>query len=149
MSVPVMFYHVVETNKVAVLFELLKKSFESRKRCLVHIDTLENAQQISDQLWRAQDDYILPHGIINEAMPDKQPILLTDKLENVNQADYIFFIGKSDIVEFESYKRCVVIFDDYSDDIKIHFRSEYKRLREQGSPLTYYQQVQGKWVAKG
>jgi len=81
-------------------------------------------------------------------MPDKQPILLTYHQENLNNADYIFFIGQVEIADFSDfadYQRAIVIFDDTSDAIKDHMRQEFKKLKQNKIQVTYYQQRQGKW----
>ena len=145
MTSDIMFYHAIETNMIAVLFELLKKSFKDNKRCLVCIDTPENATNISESLWAFQDNFILPHGLITEDMPDKQPILLTHNTDNINNADYIFFIGLIQITDTEHFKRCIVIFDDTSEDIKLHTREQFKLLKKNNVTLKYYQQTNGKW----
>lgn len=144
-----MFYHAVETNMYAVLFELLKKSFQSKKRCLVHTHSLEYAAEISQKLWAAQDNYILPHGLVSEKNAVDQPILLTDQLENHNQAEYLFFTGNCDITYSQAYQRHIVIFDDHTDIIKSNMRTQFKSLKAQQIPITYYQQIQGKWLEKG
>ena len=145
----IMFYHAVETSVIAVLFDLLKKSLQSYKRCLVCVDNLENAKQISENLWQCQSDFILPHGIINEAMPDKQPILLTDNTDNINNADYIFFIGQVAIKNTEHFERSIVIFDNHSEETKSYIREQFKSLKNNANiSLSYYQQKENRWVLK-
>ncbi len=148
MNNDVMFYHALETSAVAVLFELLKKSFQDNKRCLVCVDTLDNADVMSENLWKHQDDFILPHGLITQEMPDKQPILLTNNTENINHADYIFFIGLVQITDIEHFKRCVVIFDDMSETVKDHARNQFKILKNNNITVKYYQQINNKWHLK-
>ena len=143
-----MFYHALETSAVAVLFELLKKSFQDNKRCLVCVDTLNNADVMSENLWKHQDDFILPHGLITQEMPDKQPILLTNNTENINHADYIFFIGLVQITDIEHFKRCVVIFDDMSETVKDHARNQFTILKNNNITVKYYQQINNKWHLK-
>lgn len=143
-----MFYHALETHVTGVLFELLKKSLEQSKRILVRTDSFETAEKLSNDLWKFQDNYVLPHGLVCEEMPDKQPILLTYHQENLNNADYIFFIGQVEIADFSDfadYQRAIVIFDDTSDAIKDHMRQEFKKLKQNKIQVTYYQQRQGKW----
>lgn len=144
----IMFYHATETNTVCVLFELLKKSFTSGKRCLVCIDTAENAKVISEKLWALNDDFILPHGLSLEEMPDKQPILLTHTMENLNKADYIFFIGQMKIDDTGNFERHIVIFDDYNMDTKNYMRDVFKRLKSENKTVLYYKQQAGAWVQK-
>jgi|GEM_PF-4216145 len=141
----IMFYHALETDKNAVLFTLLKKSLSLNKRVIIRTIDLESAQNISDDLWQAQADFILPHGLICEPMADKQPVLITYHTENVNQADYIFFLGAVDVTDFTQYERCIVIFDEHSDTIKAHMRQQFKMLKENQQSVNYYQQRQGKW----
>jgi DNA polymerase IIIc chi subunit len=144
----IMFYHATQTSMIAVLFELLKKSFQNNKKSLVYVDTHQNAAQISDDLWKFTDDFILPHGLITEEMPDKQPILLTHTLNNLNNADYIFFIGQVDISDITDFERYIVIFDDSSEHIKTHVREHYINLKNAGKTALYYKQQDGAWVSK-
>jgi DNA polymerase III subunit chi len=137
----VMFYHANQTSAVVVLFDLLKKSLKNNKKCLVCCDTLENAKGISDDLWIFQSDFILPHGIINEAMPDKQPVLLTDNTDNINQSDYIFFIGHTLIKDTECFERSIVIFDNHSEVIKSYMREQFKALKNNQAVMVTYNQI--------
>ncbi len=137
----VMFYHANQTSAVAVLFDLLKKSLKDSKKCLVCCDTLDTANNISEYLWKIQSDFILPHGIITEAMPDKQPVLLTDNTDNINQSNYIFFIGHVLIKDTEFFERSIVIFDNHSDAIKSHMREQFKSLKNNQDVILTYNQV--------
>lgn len=144
----IMFYHATETSVIAVLFELLKKSLQARKRCLVVFDTLENASHISSRLWKFQEDFIMPHGLITEEFPEKQLILLSDNTKNINNSDYIFFIGRMNVTDFNHFERSIVIFDNSCDITKDHIRQEFKQLRLANHEVTYYQQHQNLWISK-
>jgi DNA polymerase III subunit chi len=144
----IMFYHATETNMVGVLFELLKKTFLSHKKCLVCVDTFDNMTQISEKLWALNDDFILPHGLITQIMPDKQPILLTQTTDNLNGADYLFFIGQVTITDTPIFERYIVIFDDNDDDIKNYIRESYVALKKENKNVIYYKQQAGAWVQK-
>lgn len=137
----VMFYHANTNSAVAVLFDLLKKSLKNTKKCLVCCDNLDTATHISEYLWKIQSDFIVPHGIITEAMPDKQPVLLTDNTENINQSDYIFFIGHVLIKDTEYFERSIVIFDNHSDAIKSYMREQFKSLKSNPDVTVTYHQV--------
>lgn len=144
----IMFYHATQTSMVEVLFELLKKSFQNHKKSLVYVDTHQNATKISDDLWKIADDFILPHGLITQEMPDKQPILLTHTLNNLNDADYIFFVGQVDINDAHDFERSIVVFDNSSEIIKSHVREHYINLKKTGKTVLYYKQQNGAWVSK-
>ena len=142
----IMFYHAIETDMRTVLYQLLQKSLAQSKRSLIYVVDLEAAQKLSDFLWAHRKDYIMPHGLVCETLPEHQPILITYRTENLNKADYIFFIGAVNIEIFDQFHRIIALFDDTDDGIKNHFRSEYKRLKNQDNSLKYYQQQNGKWV---
>lgn len=145
MSAEISFYHALETDQENVLFLLLKKSLAQGKKSLIRTPSFEVAQALSEFLWQAQPNFILPHGLICEPDADKQPILISYHPENVNQADYLFFIGSVTIEDLDDFTRIIVIFDDRCPTTKAHMRQEYKRLKAQNMPLAYYQQQQGKW----
>jgi len=119
-----------------------------RWRALVKLPQ-DKLSEMDDHLWTFRDDSFLPHGRDTEPMGDWQPILLSSDLESAKGFDAVFLLGGMDVREAEEASRVMVMINGRSEADVTSERRRWKKLKETGASLSYYQQnSQGRWEKK-
>ena len=149
MAADVWFYHLERSGLETVLPELLEKTLGRGWRALVHTGLRERMVPLDQLLWTARDESFLPHGRADEADPDRQPVLLTDTGENLNQAQCLFAIDGAEPADPESYERTIILFDGQDEEAVARARQLWKRVAADGAQVSYWQQSpEGRWEKK-
>jgi DNA polymerase-3 subunit chi len=100
-------------------------------------------------LWTYEPDSFLPHGSQKDGHAAQQPIWLTDKDENPNQADTLMLAGTLACGIIDQFELCCILFDGRDEEQISQTRILWKKLKNSGYPLTYWQQSpHGKWELK-
>lgn len=142
------FYHLEGSTIENVLPDLLEKTLAKGWRALVKLPQ-DKLSEMDDHLWTFRDDSFLPHGRDTEPMGDWQPILLSSDLESAKGFDAVFLLGGMDIREAEEATRVMVMINGRSEADVTSERRRWKKLKETGASLSYYQQnSQGRWEKK-
>lgn len=142
------FYHLEGSTIENVLPELLEKTLAKGWRALVKLPK-EMLAEMDDLLWTFRDDSFLPHGRDDEPMADWQPILLSSDAEKAEGFDAVFFIGGTDVSDMHGVERAMVMINGRSENDVTRERGRWKRLKEAGAELAYYQQnARGSWEKK-
>jgi DNA polymerase III subunit chi len=144
------FYHLTKTPLEQALLRLLEKAVGAGKRALVRTRSEERVAFLNGALWTNDVASFLPHGTQNEGSADQHPIWLTAEIENPNGADVLVLTDGADTTSYETYDRCLEIFDGNNDESVIAARERWKTYKEAGCSLTYWQQNDGGgWEKKG
>ncbi len=85
----VWFYHLERTGLDQALPELLQKVLQRGWRALVVSPERERIEHLDAWLWAFRDDSFLPHGLADEALADRQPVLLSTDGANANAAQAV------------------------------------------------------------
>lgn len=145
----VLFYHLTESLREAALPPLIEKSLERGWRVAVQTNSEEERDRLDLLLWNFRADSFIPHGPDHEENAAQQPVLLLSSENNINEADIRFFVEGAAVSGVEDYQRIVVMFDGHDADELAHARGEWKRLKNSGHTLTYWQQGEGgRWQKK-
>ncbi|HEY0146038.1 MAG TPA: DNA polymerase III subunit chi, partial [Methylovirgula sp.] len=99
------------------------------------------------------DASFLAHGRARDGDADMQPVYLTCAAENPNGARLRLFIDGADaaahLAADAAYERAILLFDGNDSDQVGAARAQWKILKEQGVPITYWQQNErGGWEKK-
>ena len=62
-----------------MLADLLERTLKRGWRAVVRSPDPQRLTQLDDQLWTYRDDSFLPHGLADEPMAERQPILLSPR----------------------------------------------------------------------
>jgi DNA polymerase-3 subunit chi len=145
-----LFYHLTRRRLEQVLPELLEKTLQKGWRAVVKGGSEERIQALNGELWTYGRNSFLPHGIKPDGFADKQPIYLTIEDERPNQADVLFLVDGADATDVAAYTRVCDLFDG-NDDVAVDAaRQRWKRAKDAGHKLTYWQQNEdtGGWIKK-
>lgn len=145
----VLFYHLVQGSVEKVLPPLLEKSLERGWRVTIESPDEARLTSLDAYLWSYKDASFLPHGLSREKHASEQPILLASTSENHNQAQVRFLIDGAEPENVSDYLRLVLIFDGRDEAALASARLNWKRIKEKGHEVTYWQQnARGGWEKK-
>ncbi len=119
-------------------------------RALVMAGSPERVKALDGALWVFDQGSFLPHGTAREGRPEAQPVYLTAAEENPNGATLLVLTDGVAPGFMGSFERCLDLFDGNDATAVEAARARWKRLKDAGHDLTYWQQSdQGGWEKKG
>ncbi|MFP4098322.1 MAG: DNA polymerase III subunit chi [Alphaproteobacteria bacterium] len=145
----VRFYHLQTRTQDDVLPSLLLKAYEAGKRIVVKLGDEREVAALDQHLWTFHPASFLPHGsakTTKDACIALQPVWLTHKDENPNDAD-VLVIGHGAHSDMHAdFSLCCEIFDGHDPDAVVRARENWKIYKEKGFDVTYWRQnEQGRW----
>ena len=142
----VRFYHLTRTPLEAALPTMLEKTLARGGRAVVVANSEERVEFLADHLWRYREKGFLPHGSKRDGYAEDQPIWLTAEDENPNGAGFLFLLEGVTSEKVDSYQLVAFLFGEADEVAVAQAREQWKRLKEDGLWLTYWQQdAQGGW----
>jgi DNA polymerase-3 subunit chi len=142
------FYHLLVTPLERALPKLLERAQTQGHRVVVRAGSPERVESLSATLWTYQEAAFLPHGSARDGHPAAQPIWLTHCEENPNGASILVLVDGVEAEDLQSYTRCADLFDGSDADAVEAARGRWRRAREAGHTLTYWQQTPSGWERK-
>ena len=139
-SCEVWFYHLERTALDHALPELLEKTLTRGWRAIVRTTTDDRIEHLDGWLWSFRDDSFLAHGTDGEPMAERQPILLTTRPENRNEAQALFLVDGAEAGPLEGYERCILMFDGRDEAATSEARGRWKAFKAAGHPVSYWRQ---------
>jgi DNA polymerase III subunit chi len=144
------FYHLQKSPLEAVLPKLLEKTLAAGKRALVLASSAERVEALATHLWTYDPDSWLPHGTSQDGSAEEQPIWLTDRDDNLNEAGFLFLTDGADSARIAAYERCFDLFDGNDPAAVEAARARWQTRKAEGHAVTYWQQTErGGWERKG
>jgi DNA polymerase-3 subunit chi len=140
------FYHLERSTLGEVLPGLLEKTRERGWKAVVRAVSPGLLDEIDDRLWTYREDSFLAHGRPTDPHADRQPVLLTDSVENPNAAQALFIVDGAELGDMETLERCFIIFDGRDEASLGSARARWKTLKDAGASLAYWKQSpEGRW----
>ena len=145
----VAFYQLERSPLEQVLSKLLEKTLDAGKRALVVAGSEARIEALNGALWSYYQDSWLPHGSAKDGDPTDQPIWLSASDKNVNGADFLFLTDGTASDGLAHFERCFDLFDGNDEVMVAAARERWKRYKDTGNSLTYWQQTgSGGWEEK-
>lgn len=138
------FYQVEEISSAAIA-PLLFKIIEQGKKALIYCPDNETITNLDASLWSFGRNKFLPHVTIFDKDFDfsRQPIVLTNEQDNINQADYLLLLREADKNFIKKFER-IFYFYNANDNSKI---DQIKNDLEQDSfAIKSFKKDGAKWV---
>ncbi len=140
------FYHLEQASIDQALPELLLKLQSRGGRALVMSPEEGRLAQLDTLLWTFRDDSFLPHGLASGPKPDAQPILLSDRSENLNEASMLFCLDGADPGTIEEWERVIVMFEASDETALAKARALWSVHKDSDIVKSYWRQnEQGRW----
>jgi DNA polymerase III subunit chi len=140
------FYHLTRSTLAQALPQLLARTLAAGQRALVLGSDAAGLEALSTALW-TQPGW-LPHGLASDGDPDLQPIWLSTTAESLNGARYLFLIDGAETDGVKDYDRVFDLFDGNSPEAVAAARARWKRAKDGGHTLAYWQQTESSWQKK-
>jgi DNA polymerase-3 subunit chi len=142
------FYHLSSTPLERSLPKLLERAWTQGYRIVVRAASPERVEQLSATLWTYDEAAFLPHGSTRDGNAAMQPIWLTHSSENPNGASMLVLVDGVEAGDIGSFARCADLFDGNDAGAVEAARTRWRRAREAGHTLTYWQQTISGWERK-
>jgi DNA polymerase-3 subunit chi len=143
------FYHLTRTPLERALPKLLEKAAARGMRAVVVTGSDERAEHLNAALWTYDPASFLPHGTIADGAPEEQPILIADRVSDANGANLLVLTDGARTDAPETFERVIDMFDGRDDTAVEAARERWRKLKEAGHNLTYWQQTEaGGWEQK-
>ena len=142
------FYHLSSTSLERSLPRLLERAWTQGHRIVLRVASPERVEHLSATLWTYEEASFLPHGSARDGNAATQPIWLTHRGENPNGALLLVVVDGVEAEDIESYARCADLFDGNDAGAVEAARARWRRAREAGHTLTYWQQTTSGWERK-
>ena len=144
------FYHLQRSALEQALPKLLGKALERGMRVVVLSGSDERMKALDGALWTFDQGSFLPHGTAAGDFAAEQPVYLTTDEENPNGATLLALTDGVEPAFLDGFERCLDLFDGNDSQAVEAARGRWKRLKDAGHDLTYWQQTdQGGWENKG
>ena len=146
----ILFYHLQNQPLERVLPSLVERSLERQWRAAIQVASEERLPALDDGLWTYADDSFLPHGTDRDPDHAGQPVVLTLKGTNPNDAAIRFLVEGAALPEdADDYARICVLFDGTDEDALLRARAQWKEAKAAGHVIAYWQQDEdGRWQKK-
>lgn len=142
------FYHLLSTPLERALPKLIERAWTQGRRILVRAGSAERVEHLNTILWTYEEASFLPHGSVRDGHAAAQPIWLTHLGENPNGAEILMLVDGVEAEDLGSFARCADLFDGNDDGAVEAARGRWRRAREAGHALTYWQQTASGWERK-
>ena len=142
------FYHLMSTPLERSLPRLLERARTQGYRIVVRAASPERVEHLNAALWTYDEAAFLPHGSARDGNAAMHPIWLTHSDENPNGATMLVLVDGFEAENIGSYARCADLFDGNDAGAVEAARTRWRRARETGHTLTYWQQTTSGWERK-
>ena len=140
------FYHLTRSTLMQALPQLLGRTLAAGQRALVVGSNPAGLEALSTALW-TQPAW-LPHGLATDGDPDLQPIWFSAEAEPLNGARFLFLVEGADTDRLSAFDRVFDLFDGNTPDAVVAARLRWKKAKDAGHTLAYWQQTETSWRKK-
>lgn len=144
------FYVSSSSSSTAIyklLPSLLERMLEQKHKVLIACNDQAEVKRLDKFLWEHNAEKFIPHGTAEQEHSKDQPILITDKNENLNLSDMLICLSGKTVKDFSSYLKVFDIFEG-SEQQKDQGRQRWKDYKAKGYALSYFTSEEGKWTKK-
>ena len=139
------FYHLTRTPLEPALGRLLERVLTSGQRAVVVASSPERVEALNRALWTFGRDSFLPHGSREDGFAEEQLVFLTDDADFPNGATVLVLVDGAALEPPPQFTRCLYMFDGNDEAAVAQARALWRRLRDRGEVLTYWQQTERGW----
>jgi DNA polymerase-3 subunit chi len=143
------FYHLQRTALEPALGRLLERVLASGQRAVVRVASADRVEALNRALWTFGRDSFLPHGSRADGFAEDQPVFLTDEADYPNGATVLVLVDGIEVEPPPQFGRCLYLFDGNDPQAVERARALWRKLREQGAQIAYWQQTERGWRQAG
>lgn len=118
--------------------KLIEKAYRNKRFCYVYTDTLQQSQQLDQQLWTFRAGSFVPHQIYENKTPDyEQTILIGTNPAPENWHNLILNLSSNYPENILHTERILEILDN-NEDVKQQGRQRYQQYNQAGFDITIH-----------
>ncbi len=121
-------------DRYQIACRVTHKAWQAGHRVLLHTATGDEARHLDRLLWTAQDISFIPHGLLGQADPTHNRILIGDGNLADPLAEYDVLINLASAVPL-FFSRFVRLAECVDHQVKQDSRERYRFYRDRGYPL--------------
>ena len=141
------FYLLDRDPAEAVVPLLARAAKQAGERVLVVSDDAEQMVRIDRALWETAPEAFLAHGISGEGQEARQPVLLSDQVEPVNDAKFVILADGKWRDESSRFARTFLLF---GEDRRAEAREIWTMIgQNEAMERHFWKQDGGKWREMG
>ena len=142
------FYHLLSMPLERALPKLIERAWMQGHRILVRAGSAERVEHLNVLLWTYEEGSFVPHGSDRDGNAATQPIWLAHDNKNPNSASMVVLVDGIEADDLAAFARCADLFDG-NDAVAVDAaRGRWRRARQAGHSLTYWQQTSSGWERK-
>lgn len=135
------FHHLERRRVDQALPRLSERLYAEGCRVVVRAASREMIEALNNALWTYDDASFLPHGAAGDGEPADQPVFLTDRVENPNQASALILLaGAETSPDDAGFDPVLRVFDGRDEEAIGEARREWKRLKDAGFAVSYWRE---------
>lgn len=142
------FYHLLSTPLERALPRLLERALAQGHRIVIRAASPERVDHLNALLWTYDEASFLPHGSARDGTPAAQPVWLSHRDDNPNDATMLVLTDGIEATDLAAFARCADLFDGSDEAAVEAARARWRRARDAGHILTYWQQTAAGWERK-
>ena len=121
------------------------KVIEEKKKALILAANQMQLKEIDDVLWSYGKNKFIPHITSADKGFDfkRQPIVISEKEENINDADYLVLTKEASQEFLSKFSRIFYFYDQLNVDEVKNVMQKYKKIV---AKFESYKKQDGKWV---
>jgi DNA polymerase III subunit chi len=139
------FYHLLSTPLERALPRLLERALSGGYSVVVRCGSAERVAQLDAILWTYDEASFLPHGSARDGDAALQPIFLTEGNDNPNRATMVILVDGVEAGDLSAFARCADMFEGNDEAAVDAARERWRRARQDGHELSYWQQTANGW----
>jgi DNA polymerase-3 subunit chi len=146
------FYHLTRMPMEQALPKLLGRVLAAGGRAMVLVASAERRDALDAALWACGDPDWLPHGTPLSGHAELQPIWLTTEDAPAtgarNAARYLFQLEGTETANPQAFDRILDLFDGRDEQAVAGARERWRKVKQAGHDLAYWQQGARGWEKK-
>jgi DNA polymerase-3 subunit chi len=139
------FYHLQRSALEPALARLLERVLASGQRAVVQASSADRVEALVRALWTLGQASFLPHGSRADGFAEDQPVFLTHEADYPNGATVLVLVDGAEAEPPPQFSRCLYLFDGNDPEAVAEARERWRRWRERGAAMTYWQQTERGW----
>ena len=141
------FYHFTCEPLEKALPRLMEKVYSSNKHAVIMAADTEQVEALNKSMWTYATMAFVPHGSQADGFADQQPIWLTTKEENPNNAEILVLTNGQQTDFVEKFSRCLDVFDGNDRNAVQQASERVSTYKNKGYDVTYWLQGErGNWI---
>ncbi len=139
------FYNITKSSVEKLLPRLLEKILQEGSNISFLFKNIEVLQYMDDFLWTYKKESFIPHSTDDSMYYNSQPILLSLKDENINNADVLVTIEGFLTENINKYMKIIDIFDGNDKEIFEDALVRIEKIKNKGYKVSYWKQDDSGW----